>query len=180
MPERANSRGFLNPWYSSAPHTFAVCKDGNRQWFWAMSCEIWHKRHIFKLWVVSDEWWGGRDVACSVRRVHKSYNLTRIPRISQNITLNLLARFAWVKNLGRCTQTSLRFLFSCLFSSRHAELDSASVRGDVLEMARCEILKQVQDDICVFPAHRSRPTTHNSKICRICVICVPLSTFVKK
>ena len=31
MPERANSRGFLNPWYSSAPHTSAVCKDGNRQ-----------------------------------------------------------------------------------------------------------------------------------------------------
>ena len=32
---------------------------------------------------------------------------------------------------------------------------SASVRGDVLEMARCEILKQVQDDICVLTAHRS-------------------------
>ena len=27
--------------------------------------------------------------ACSVRREHKSYNLTRIPRISQNIALNL-------------------------------------------------------------------------------------------
>ena len=38
----------------------------------------------------------------------------------------------------------------------HAELVSASVRGDVLEMARCEILKQVQDDICVLIAHRSK------------------------
>ena len=28
MPERANSRGFLNPWYSSVSHTSAVCKDG--------------------------------------------------------------------------------------------------------------------------------------------------------
>ena len=33
MPERANSRGFLNPWYSSVSHTSAVCKDGNRQRF---------------------------------------------------------------------------------------------------------------------------------------------------
>ena len=31
MPERANSRGFLNPWYSGVFHTSAVCKDGNRQ-----------------------------------------------------------------------------------------------------------------------------------------------------
>ena len=33
MPERANSRGFLNPWYSSVSHTSAVCKDANRQRF---------------------------------------------------------------------------------------------------------------------------------------------------
>ena len=33
MPERANSRGFLNPWYSCVPHTSTVCKDGNRQRF---------------------------------------------------------------------------------------------------------------------------------------------------
>ena len=39
---------------------------------------------------------------------------------------------------------------------------SASVRGDVLEMARCEILKQVQDDICVLIAHRSSLITHCS------------------
>ena len=47
-------------------------------------------------------------------------------------------------------RSPLIFLSSC-----HAELVSASVRGDVLEMARCEILKQVQDDICVLTAHRS-------------------------
>ena len=29
-------------------------------------------------------------------------------------------------------------------------------------------------------SHRSQLIAHNSKICRICVICVPLSTFVKK
>ena len=51
------------------------------------------------------------------------------------------------KNLGRCTQTSLRFLFSCLLSSRHAELVSASVRGETLIQARCEMLKQVQHDV---------------------------------
>ena len=38
---------------------------------------------------------------------------------------------------------------------------SASVRGDVLEMARCEILKQVQDDICVLTAHYSQLITQN-------------------
>ena len=43
----------------------------------------------------------------------------------------------------------------------HAELVSASVRGDVLEMARCEILKQVQDDICVLTAHYSQLITQN-------------------
>ena len=47
-------------------------------------------------------------------------------------------------------RSPLIFLSSC-----HAELVSASVRGDVLEMARCEILKQVQDDICVLTAHHS-------------------------
>ena len=36
---------------------------------------------------------------------------------------------------------------------------SASVRGDVLEMARCEILKQVQDDICVLTTHCSQLIT---------------------
>ena len=56
---------------------------------------------------------------------------------------------------------------------------SASVRGDVLEMARCEILKQVQDDICVLTAHRSQLIAHNSKICRICVISVPLKILYK-
>ena len=29
-----------------------------------------------------------------------------------------LAWFAWVKNLGRCTQTSLRFLFSCFYITK--------------------------------------------------------------
>ena len=46
----------------------------------------------------------------------------------------------------------------------HAELVSASVRGDVLEMARCEILKQVQDDICVLTAHRSPLIAHQRAI----------------
>ena len=46
----------------------------------------------------------------------------------------------------------------------HAELVSASVRGDVLEMARCEILKQVQDDICVLTSHCSPLTTHHSSL----------------
>ena len=65
------------------------------------------------------------------------------------------------KNLGRCTQTSL-LLTAHRSSFCHAELVSASVRGDVLEMARCEILKQVQDDICVLIAHRSPLTAHRS------------------
>ena len=57
----------------------------------------------------------------------------------------------------------LIFLSSC-----HAELVSASVRGDVLEMARCEILKQVQDDICVLTSHCSPLTSHNSSLTAHC------------
>ena len=52
-------------------------------------------------------------------------------------------------------QTSLRFLFSCLLSSRHAELVSASHREPFLVLLRGQILKRVQDDICVLTAHRS-------------------------
>ena len=52
MPERANSRGFLNPWYSSVSHTSAVCKDANRQRF-----------------VVQ-----GRDTACEKRKNVLLYN----------------------------------------------------------------------------------------------------------
>ena len=66
------------------------------------------------------------------------------------------------KNLGRCTQTSLRFLFSCLLSSRHAELVSASHREPFLVLFRGQILKRVQDDICVLTAHRSQLIAHNS------------------
>ena len=83
------------------------------------------------------------------------------------------------KNLGRCTQTSLRFLFSCLLSSRHAELVSASHRDPFLVLLRGQILKRVQDDICVLTAHRSQLIAHNSKICRICVISVPMKIFYK-
>ena len=74
----------------------------------------------------------------------------------------------------------------------HAELVSASVSGDVLEMARSGILKRVQDDICVLTAHRSQLIAHNSLlktffcqksksavICRICVISVPSKFFTK-
>ena len=74
----------------------------------------------------------------------------------------------------------------------HAELVSASVSGDVLEMARSGILKRVQDDICVLTAHRSQLIAHNSLlktffcqksksavICRICVISVPLKILYK-
>ena len=90
------------------------------------------------------------------------------------------------ENLGRCTQTSLRFLFSCLLSSRHAELVSASHREPFLVLLRGQILKRVQDDICVLTAHRSLLKTQklvllffcqkskSAVICRICVISVPL------
>ena len=69
----------------------------------------------------------------------------------------------------------------------HAELVSASVSGDVLEMARSGILKQVQDDhqlcsvvFCPYVnSHRSQLIAHNSKICRICVISVPMKIFYK-
>ena len=51
-------------------------------------------------WVVSDggsERWGvGRDVACSVRREHKSYNLTHLAKFYSK-PLAGLAWFAWVK-----------------------------------------------------------------------------------
>ena len=97
------------------------------------------------------------------------------------LCLILLARFAWVKNLGRCTQTSLRFLFSCLLSSRHAELVSASHRKPFFVLLRGQILKRVirlrssktsyifwmrygQDDICVLTAHRSSLTAHRSPL----------------
>ena len=95
------------------------------------------------------------------------------------------------KNLGRCTQTSLRFLFSCLLSSRHAELVSASHREPFLVLLRGQILKRVQDDICVLTAHRSLLKTQklvllffcqkskSAVICRICVICVPSKFFTK-
>ena len=50
---------------------------------------------------MSSERWGvGRDVACSVRREHKSYNLTNITKLCSKP----LAWLAWVKNFGRCTQ----------------------------------------------------------------------------
>ena len=75
--------------------------------------------------------------------------------------------------------TSLRFLFSCLLSSRHAELVSASHREPFLVLLRGQILKRVQDDICVLTAHRSQLIAHNSKICRICVISVPMKILYK-
>ena len=107
------------------------------------------------------------------------------------ILLAGLARFAWVKNLGRCTQTSLRFLFSCLLSSRHAELVSASHREPFLVLLRGQILKRVQDDICVLTAHRSLLKTQklvllffcqkskSAVICRICVISVSMKILYK-
>ena len=53
---------------------------------------------------MSSERWGvGRDVACSVRREHKSYNLTNLAKFYSK-PLAGLAGFAWVKNFGRCTQ----------------------------------------------------------------------------
>ena len=52
-------------------------------------------------------------------------------------------------------RSPLIFLSSC-----HAELVSASVRGDVLEMARCEILKFViereQSQACLNYAEREQ------------------------
>ncbi|MBR5481144.1 MAG: hypothetical protein IKU85_05570 [Bacteroidaceae bacterium] len=101
------------------------------------------------------------------------------------------------ENLGRCTQTSLLsrliahlsvmlnlFNFVQFAHARHSSSKfgsalaqsqmSASVRGDVLEMARCEILKQVQDDICVLTAHRSPLTAHRSPL-----ISVPLKILYK-
>ena len=109
------------------------------------------------------------------------------------ILLAGLARFAWVKNLGRCTQTSLHFLFSCLLSSRHAELVSASHREPFLVLLRGQILKRVirlrssktsyifwmrygQDDICVLTAHRSSLTAHRSPLI---AHCVPLKILYK-
>ena len=41
-----------------------------------------------------------------------------------------------------------------------------------------EILKQVQDDICVLTAHRSQLIAHNSLL-KICVISVPLKILYK-
>ena len=54
-------------------------------------------------------------------------------------------------------------------------------------MARSGILKQVQDDhqlcsvvFCPYVnSHRSQLIAHNSKICRICVISVPMKIFYK-
>ncbi|MBQ5721537.1 MAG: hypothetical protein IIV67_04545, partial [Bacteroidaceae bacterium] len=58
-----------------------------------------------------------------------------------------------------CQRTALRF-FAHRSSSGHAELVSASVRGDVLEMARCEILKFViereQSQACLNYAEREQ------------------------
>ena len=59
-------------------------------------------------------------------------------------------------NAPRCVfRSPLIFLSSC-----HAELVSASVRGDVLEMARCEILKFViereQSQACLNYAEREQ------------------------
>ena len=60
--------------------------------WWVVSNEPWvfstvEQKNILgdELWATSGEGWEGRDVACSVRRVHKSYNLTRIPRILRNL-----------------------------------------------------------------------------------------------
>ena len=89
--------------------------------------------------------------------------------------------FAWDYNscvlFGRCTQTFLLLAQSQI---------SASVRGDVLEMARCGILKQVQDDhqlcsvvLCSYVnSHRSQLIAHNSLL-KICVISVPMKILYK-
>ena len=89
--------------------------------------------------------------------------ISRESHESHKILLYAFGGIGVSENLGRCTQTSLlsRLIF---LSFCHAELVSASVRGDVLEMARCEILKQVQDDICVLTAHCSPLTTHRSPL----------------
>ena len=69
----------------------------------------------------------------------------------------------------------------------HAEFSSASHREPFLVLLRGQILKQVQDDhqlcsvvFCPYVnSHRSQLIAHNSKICRICIICVPSKFFTK-
>ena len=73
---------------------------------------------------------------------------------------------------------------------------SASHCEAFLVFLRSQILKRVQDDFGRFllfilsfwgsqfntyvKSHRSQLIAHNSKICRICVICVSFTIFVKK
>ena len=105
-----------------------------------------------------------------------------IPRVSRNFALSLWRDWCDLREWKpRTLHADVPTLTAHRSSFCHAELVSASVSGDVLEMARSGILKQVQDDhqlcsvvLCSYvTSHRSQLIAHNSKICRICVICVP-------
>ena len=52
----------------------------------------------------------------------------------------------------------------------HAELVSASHREPFLVLLRGQILKQVQDDICVLTAHRSLLKTQKHDLLFLCQI----------
>ena len=55
----------------------------------------------------------------------------------------------------------LMFFYITVQRDGHAELVSASHCEPLLVLLRGQILKQVQDDICVLTAHRSQLITQN-------------------
>ena len=65
------------------------------------------------------------------------------------------------KNLGRCTQTSLHFLFSCLCGKHKLT-------------AHCSQLT-AQKLVLLFFCQKSK----SAVVCRICIICVPSKFFTK-
>ena len=107
---------------------------------WAMSNERW---------VLSNERVG--TSACSVRRVHKSYNLTRISRISQI----LLYAFG---GIGVICVSKLRTL--------HADVPTLTAHLSLLKTQKLVLL---------FFCQKSK----SAVICRICVISVPSKFFTK-
>ena len=116
------------------------------------SKNVWHWVVSDGQWVVSFWIWHKNRRTCFLLSGHRPLSSKTANNIFAVTGVNLRTLHANVPTFSR-----LIFLSFC-----HAELVSASVRGDVLEMARCEILKQVQDDICVLTAHCSPLTTHPS------------------
>ena len=130
---KANSRGFLNPWRKDISLK-SVWKTGNVKRVRGLESPA-----VFNFASLQTPLLCGQKKTEGLKA--PGYSCSRLPDvfvhrspltahrsllIAQNVLVSNpfggIGGICVSKNLGRCTQTSLRFLFSCLLSSRHAEL----------------------------------------------------------